>query len=171
MSEIPPSGAAPTTARGDALYADGKSCFVCSPPYKHLREWIPDPNHLNRPRTLVLCFDGTGDSFDQDVSRSTVLDPSQSGLSRSFTELQRRPALLDAEEGRPYETARLLSGDFHPSIHHVLFLISFSGRDWNLHRERCDWYADYPEHLQVVGRDGCLEPPFPHQRFSFPSPP
>ena len=29
--------------------------------------WIP-ANHSNRSRTLILCFDGTGDKFDMDVS-------------------------------------------------------------------------------------------------------
>lgn len=36
--------------------------------------WIPYPNSPaeknTRPRTLVLCFDGTGDQFDDDVSTS-----------------------------------------------------------------------------------------------------
>lgn len=36
--------------------------------------WIPDPESTaerdTRPRTLVLCFDGTGDQFDDDVSIS-----------------------------------------------------------------------------------------------------
>ena len=41
------------------------------------QKWIPDPNdswsdpkhpeQKTRPRTLVLCFDGTGDQFDDDV--------------------------------------------------------------------------------------------------------
>ena len=34
--------------------------------------WVPDPEAADerdvRPRTLVLCFDGTGDQFDDDVS-------------------------------------------------------------------------------------------------------
>ncbi|KAF9644019.1 hypothetical protein BDM02DRAFT_3122619 [Thelephora ganbajun] len=46
----------------------GKACFACNPAYQHLREWRPDPDNLKRQRTLVLCFDGTGDSFDQDNS-------------------------------------------------------------------------------------------------------
>jgi len=33
-------------------------------------------------------------------------------LNAAFTELQRRPILGDVEEGRSYEAARLLSGDF-----------------------------------------------------------
>lgn len=31
--------------------------------------WIPS-EHSNRNRTLILCFDGTGDHFDSDVSGS-----------------------------------------------------------------------------------------------------
>ena len=55
---------------GDILYPNpGKGCFTCIPPYAHTREWIPDPQSSERKgRTLVLCFDGTGDSFDDDVS-------------------------------------------------------------------------------------------------------
>ena len=34
------------------------------------RNWVPDPVKSGRPRTLVLCFDGTGDQFDDDVSIS-----------------------------------------------------------------------------------------------------
>lgn len=30
------------------------------------RIWIPSPN-IKRARTLILCFDGTGDEFDSDV--------------------------------------------------------------------------------------------------------
>lgn len=40
----------------------------------YLPVWIPDPESTaerdTRPRTLVLCFDGTGDQFDDDVSIS-----------------------------------------------------------------------------------------------------
>lgn len=35
-------------------------------------EWKPNPRddkkERNRPRTLIVCFDGTGDQFDSDVS-------------------------------------------------------------------------------------------------------
>lgn len=38
--------------------------------------WVPDPESPiekdSRPRTLVLCFDGTGDQFDDDVSNIVV---------------------------------------------------------------------------------------------------
>ncbi|KAI5121318.1 hypothetical protein M0805_003785 [Coniferiporia weirii] len=36
-----------------------------------IRHWVPDPysaDEQGRPRTLVLCFDGTGDQFDDDNS-------------------------------------------------------------------------------------------------------
>jgi hypothetical protein len=64
------------------------ACFVCKHLPQHKREWISDPkiaDHGNtdakttdlkaanpkcpRGRTLVLCFDGTGDSFDADVGQ------------------------------------------------------------------------------------------------------
>jgi Uncharacterized alpha/beta hydrolase domain (DUF2235) len=46
------------------------ACFSCTPPYEHAREWIPNPEdkNLHPAKTLILCFDGTGDSFDEDVS-------------------------------------------------------------------------------------------------------
>jgi len=46
------------------------SCFSCTPPYGHPRVWIPDPADptSRNAKTLVLCFDGTGDSFDEDNS-------------------------------------------------------------------------------------------------------
>jgi hypothetical protein len=48
------------------------ACFSCRPPFQHKRVWISDPKTADpedpRGRTLVLCFDGTGDSFDADVS-------------------------------------------------------------------------------------------------------
>jgi hypothetical protein len=44
-------------------------CHSCHPPLSHRRWWIPEPDdtehHPNR--TLILCFDGTGDSFDDAV--------------------------------------------------------------------------------------------------------
>ena len=35
----------------------------------HLRNWVSNPHKADttRCRTLVLCFDGTGDHFDTDV--------------------------------------------------------------------------------------------------------
>ena len=37
------------------------------------RNWVPDPaDEPGRPRTLVLCFDGTGDQFDDDVYHLSI---------------------------------------------------------------------------------------------------
>lgn len=47
-----------------------------APAFKVLqRRWIPEPDDPegHPARTLVLCFDGTGDQFDDDVRRHTVL--------------------------------------------------------------------------------------------------
>jgi len=58
------------SADGSTRYPNpGKTCFSCTPPDLHSREWKPDPDSPSRERTLVLCFDGTGDSFDEDVSQ------------------------------------------------------------------------------------------------------
>lgn len=112
---MPLLGPAPVAAGGDTLNPEVNACFTCTPPYQHARQWKPDPDTPGRPRTLVLCFDGTGDSFDQDVSGLFLLPGSLvscSILNAAFTELQRRPVLGDVEEGRSYKAARLLSGDF-----------------------------------------------------------
>jgi len=71
MSAITLSSSHPTVAfKEDIQYpSPEEACFACDPPYKHLREWKPHPDSPQRQgRTLVLCFDGTGDLFDEDVS-------------------------------------------------------------------------------------------------------
>ena len=71
MTPLPLPGPAPISVGGRALDLAEGTCFAC-PIRDHPREWVPDPNDLRRKRTLVLCFDGTGESFDADVSQ---LDP------------------------------------------------------------------------------------------------
>jgi len=71
MSAITLSSSHPTvTSKEDIQYSSPEEAyFTCDPPYKHLREWEAGPDGPERRgRTLVLCFDGTGDSFDEDVS-------------------------------------------------------------------------------------------------------
>lgn len=68
MSTLSVRAPGPITLGGSTVYPDTNSCFVCTPPYGHSREWLPNPDTPGRARTLVVCFDGTGDSFDQDVS-------------------------------------------------------------------------------------------------------
>jgi len=117
MSAIPLLGPAPIVSEGGGtLNPKVDLCFTCTPPYKHDRVWKPDPNSPDRRRTLVVCFDGTGDSFDQDVSGSSPESLLRLGpLNDAFTEFQRRPVLGDVEERRSHKAARLLPGDFPPS--------------------------------------------------------
>ena len=109
MSTIPVS---PIATKGGPLNPAVDACFTCTPPFQHPREWIPDPNGP-RNRALVLCFDGIGDLFDQDVSRS----PNRSYLASRLelnavpTELQRHAIPGNVEERQSYEAARLSSGD------------------------------------------------------------
>jgi hypothetical protein len=95
----------------------GKLCFSCDHPNEHPRVWSPDPNGPERNRTLVLCFDGTGDSFDADVSLLWGVLYSEECLNIivAAVEFKCRPILLDADEGRSIEAARPLSGS-PPSV-------------------------------------------------------
>ncbi|KAF9651414.1 hypothetical protein BDM02DRAFT_3091324 [Thelephora ganbajun] len=61
-------GPIPIPVGGRILDPDLTKCFACTPPYEHQRQWEPSPDNPNRGRTLVLCFDGTGESFDVDNS-------------------------------------------------------------------------------------------------------
>lgn len=60
-----------------------------------LHDDVIPPTHSYR--TLILCFDGTGDQFDADVSIHLILYLSL-GLM-ALPELQYYPILLHAEEG------------------------------------------------------------------------
>ena len=60
---------------------------------------MPDPNCPKREgRTLILCFDGTGDSFDKDVSR-LISSRARQNLNALFIELEYRAVPVDANEG------------------------------------------------------------------------
>ena len=57
----------------DSVYLHrGNVCFAhdkCPESPEHPRKWISYPDGSERKaRTLILCFDGTGDSFDDSVS-------------------------------------------------------------------------------------------------------
>ncbi|SRR6266403_1202568 len=56
------------------------------------------PSHPDRSRTIVLCFDGTGDYFDADVCSIPCL-PCLPPRRFSLAEFEHRAALLDAQEG------------------------------------------------------------------------
>lgn len=61
----------------------------------HLDEIIPKSHSR---RTIVLCFDGTGDQFSTDVRTTFFKGIPQ--LIWKYQELQYRSVLLHAEEGQ-----------------------------------------------------------------------
>ena len=60
----------------------------------HLDEIIP-PTHTNR--TIILCFDGTGDQFSEDVRTTLFKRNLPADLSQISIELQYRSVLLHVE--------------------------------------------------------------------------
>ncbi|TDL28059.1 hypothetical protein BD410DRAFT_761386 [Rickenella mellea] len=53
------------------LVGQARPAIPIEPTAPPRRRWVPDPDapeNKTRPRTLVLCFDGTGDQFDDDNS-------------------------------------------------------------------------------------------------------
>ena len=71
MSTTPLPGPAPEPAGKSTSVHILNKCVVCGPPGEHERAWVPEDGP--KERTLVLCFDGTKDSFDQDVSQLSNL--------------------------------------------------------------------------------------------------
>jgi len=69
---------------------------------------VVPPIHKNR--TLIVCFDGTGDKFDNDVSL-TCFRPRRAKASDGLPEFQRRSIHLDVEEGQQARANGVLSGD------------------------------------------------------------
>ena len=99
---IPLLGPLPIDIGGDIIYPNNDACFACTPPYQHPRKWIPDSSDARRTkRTLVLCFDGTCDSFDRDV-RQLFGIPLDSVCARYlscvFIEFERRPILVGVKK-------------------------------------------------------------------------
>jgi hypothetical protein len=105
----------------------------------HMDEIIPT-RHSNR--TIILCFDGTGDQFDEDVRINLLKRNIPSLLVPIFQELQYRSVLLHAEKGQQIRTDGLLSGvpfDLNSirSSNHIL--CSLAGWYWNVyHTGNCD---------------------------------
>ena len=58
--------------------------------------FVIPPSHKDRSRTVVLCFDGTGDQFDTDVCAISLFTL----INRiSLLEFEHHSALFDAQEG------------------------------------------------------------------------
>lgn len=103
-------GVLPDLKKGiDGLPAPGivQPGYTIPPPTKTTagrpaKVWIPK---ARSNRTIVLCFDGTGDQFDSDVRPSV---PIPECVYSSFSELERRPIGVDATQGRYHATAGIL---------------------------------------------------------------
>ena len=67
MSASPLPSPAPEPVGKSASVHILNKCFACDSSVEHERAWIPKDGP--KERTLILCFDGTKDSFDQDVSQ------------------------------------------------------------------------------------------------------
>ena len=72
-------------------------------------EIIPDPDEVHH-RNLVLCFDGTGDQFEADVSIYSLVYGYEQPTLRGWVELEYRKVLLVAQKERQTSTNGLLSG-------------------------------------------------------------
>ena len=71
MPSLPLIGLTPISVDDRILDPPSGLCFACPShdTHPHPRKWAPAPDGPLRERTLVLCFDGTGESFDADVSQ------------------------------------------------------------------------------------------------------
>lgn len=78
--------------------------------------WVPDPESRNvKGRTIVLCFDGTGEHFHETVCLfSCAFYIWYVSLKAALAELKRYQACRASEEGRHNQADGLLSnGDRH----------------------------------------------------------
>ena len=57
------------------------------------------PSHEDRSRTVVLCFDGTGDQFDADVCAISLFTRFSLISRISLVEFEHHSAIFDAQEG------------------------------------------------------------------------
>jgi len=101
-------------AKSEASWVDGEATSS-SPTYtfpEAVREpqWtdnVVPPFHKNR--TLIVCFDGTGDKFDGDVSLM-YFQPRRTKVNDGLPEFQRRTIHLYVEEGQQARANGVLSG-------------------------------------------------------------
>ena len=116
----PPCGLLPSSSSSSPPSIMSDACSIsptssngtlpCTP-----LDWdVIPPTSERRRRTLVLCFDGTGDQFDTDVCVCPSTD--RMSLKASASELKRYLVLLHVDEGQPRGANGLLSGtDMHYS--------------------------------------------------------
>ena len=129
-------------------------------------EIIPE-THNNR--TLVLCFDGTGDKFDSDVRNPTlnVFPYHHLPHHRIMAEFQRRPVYITPQEGQQARTNGLLSGTSTGSPYGTT--LTLGTEDWNRYihlktRPRF-FHPNGQEDVKITGRGCRLEPCKSHPVF------
>ena len=90
-------------AESEASWGDDKepssSPIATSPEAFHESQWtdnVVPPSHKNR--TLIVCFDGTGDKFDGDVSSANPR-PCRTDANGSHLEFKCRSIHLHVEKG------------------------------------------------------------------------
>ena len=159
------------TVACDTYNPASAKCSACDPS-DHQRVWIPDGPTA---RTLVLCFDGTGDSFDEDVSQPSSPSYLRSGSCPRLTRMWR------SQNSNVVQFLAMLKKDnpenqlvYYQVIHSlstrksaVLMCLS-SGRYRDLHKQ-CPQVAHHRDDVQDIGRDGRLRPSRPHKRSLLPS--
>ena len=91
-------------AESEASWVDGEG--MSSSPTGTFPETLREPQWTDnvvppthKGRTLIVCFDGTGDKFDGDVS-SIHPQPRRTKADDGLPEFQRRSIHLDVEEGQ-----------------------------------------------------------------------
>ena len=156
------------------------------PPPAHLRPQTPSSVHSSSsefgdadiiprynpaaPRTLVLCFDGTGDQFDSDV-RTSYPSPHRAlgggggarplplcDADRARAELKRRQVLQPAQARRPPRADGVLPGAWRRPRECTIAIVTHGGAPPRL--LYADWHRDLHEPTTChAPRGGDVEDP------------
>ena len=170
MSTVPLLSSVPITVGGRTFDPKPDLCFSCTPPYKHRRAWVPE---VHSQRTVVLCFDGTGDSFDKDVSQ--LPSPSHPGSYPILNGTLQNTNVVNfvATLKKDDPTTQLV---YYQVICVTLrvkstVLMSFSSGRYRYLHKHCTQDADRPDLIQNDGQNVCLGNVRPYQRSFLPSHP
>ena len=147
----------------DPSYVDRKLAESPSPFSKGQWDHEIIPETRNN-RTLVLCFDGTGDKFDSDVRKPTT------SIILSFhhyhphfrimSELERRAVHITAQEGQQARTDGVLSGTSAgtPVWHGTDIVTKDRNRHICCQTRSGIFHPNFQEDVETVGRGRGLEP-------------
>ena len=155
---VPLHGPTPLEVKGRGIFDPKPNlCFSCNPVYTHDRNWIR-PECPPQERNLILCFDGTGDSFDEDVSQLSRLG-SRSQLMRHFQNSNVVQLLAMMKKDEPEKQLvyyQVISLGL--LVKSTILTWPSTGRYRYLH-EPFAQVADYRGHVQISGHDVCLRAP------------